>query len=127
MVSRPVWPGVRPPSRLVTDFLFLLEMFSRQLQVCYFVSPFLTRGRVCNLLLLLDLASAVPLGSESDGTQEHTLLSQFFRLSQPGTPGPHIYIPQEQDNPIIPSFTTLPFRGLLGLAGLRWRYSNPPP
>jgi hypothetical protein len=29
----------------------------------YFVETFLNRGRVCNLLLLLVLASAVPLGS----------------------------------------------------------------
>jgi hypothetical protein len=32
-----------------TNF-FLLEIFFRQLQVCYFVSPSLTRGQVCNLL-----------------------------------------------------------------------------
>jgi hypothetical protein len=31
--------------------------------VCYFVASSLTRGQVCNLLLLLVLASAVPLGS----------------------------------------------------------------
>jgi hypothetical protein len=33
------------------------------LQVWYFVAPSLTRGRVCNLLLLLILASAVPWDS----------------------------------------------------------------
>jgi hypothetical protein len=31
------------------------------------MAPSLTRGQVCNLLLLLDLASVVPLGSESAG------------------------------------------------------------
>jgi hypothetical protein len=46
------------------------------------------------------LASAVILGSESHGTHDHILLSQI------------------QD---------FPFRRLLRLAGLRWRYSNPPP
>jgi hypothetical protein len=58
----------------------------------------LTRGRVCRLQLLLDLASAVILGSQSRGTRDHTriLLSQ------------------------IPDF---PFRRLLRLSGLRWRYS----
>jgi hypothetical protein len=45
------------------QFFFLLEILFRQLRVCYFVAPFLKRGRVCNLLLLLVLASAVPLGS----------------------------------------------------------------
>jgi hypothetical protein len=33
------------------------------LDSCYFVAPSLTIGRVCNLLLLLVLASAVRLGS----------------------------------------------------------------
>jgi hypothetical protein len=54
------------------------------------------RGRVCDLLLLLVLASAVLLGSESRGTQDHILLSQFLRLPQPGGQGRRIYILQEQ-------------------------------
>jgi hypothetical protein len=89
-VSRPVRLGVRQPSATRDQFFFLLEIFFRQLRVCYFVAPSLTRRRVCNLLLLLVLVSAVPLGSESHGTQDHILLSQFLRLPQPGGPGPHI-------------------------------------
>jgi hypothetical protein len=81
------------------QFFFLLEIFFRQLRVYYFVAPSLTRGRVCNLLLLLDLASPIPLGSESRGTKDHILLSQFLRLPKPGEPGPRIYIPQEQRGP----------------------------
>jgi hypothetical protein len=87
----------------------------------------LTRGRVCILLLLLVLASAVPLGSESRGTPHHILLRQLLRLPQPGAPGPRIYIPQEQGGPDIPPATGFRFRCLLRLAGLRWRYSIPPP
>jgi hypothetical protein len=49
------------------------------------------------------------------------------RLPQPGGPGPRIYIPQEQGGPVIPPGTGFPFRRLLGLAGVRWRYSTPPP
>jgi hypothetical protein len=49
------------------------------------------------------------------------------RPLQPGGPGPRIYIPQEQSGPVIPPRTGFPFRGLLRLAGLRWRYSTPPP
>jgi hypothetical protein len=49
------------------------------------------------------------------------------RLHLPGGPGPCIYIPQEQDDPVIPPGTGFPFRCLLRLAGLRWRYWNPPP
>jgi hypothetical protein len=60
------------------------------------------RGQVCNLLLLLVLASAVPLWSESHRTQDHILLSQFLRLPQPGGPGPHIYIPRNRVAQIYP-------------------------
>jgi hypothetical protein len=98
-----------------TNFFFPLEIFFRQLRVCYFVAPSLTRGRVCNLLLMLDLASAVPLWSESCGTQDHISLSRFLGLLQPGGPGPRIYIPQEQGGPNIPPGTGFPFRRLLRL------------
>jgi hypothetical protein len=55
--------GVRHPYGTCDQFFFLLEILFRQLRVCYFVAPSLMRGRVCNLLLLLVLASTVPLGS----------------------------------------------------------------
>jgi hypothetical protein len=98
------------------QFFILLEIFFRRLRV-YFVALSLTRGRACNLLLLLVLASAVPLGSESRGTQNQILLSQFLKLSQPGGTGPRIYIPQEECGPDIPPGTGFPFRRLLRLAG----------
>jgi hypothetical protein len=81
-VSMRVSLGVRQPFGTRNQFFFRLEIFFRQLRVCYFVAPSLTRGRVCNLLLLLVLTSAVPLWSEPRGTQDHILLSQFLRLSQ---------------------------------------------
>jgi hypothetical protein len=62
-VSRPVRLGIRRPSGTRDRFFFLLENVFKQLQVCYFVAPFLMRGRVCNILLLLVLARAAPLGS----------------------------------------------------------------
>jgi hypothetical protein len=62
-VSRSVRLGVRQPTGTRDQFFFLLEIFFRQLRVCYFVAPSLIRGRVYNLLLLLVLASTVPLGS----------------------------------------------------------------
>jgi hypothetical protein len=71
-----------------------------QLRVCWFGAPSLTRGRVCRLQFLLVLASAVILGSESRRTRGHILLSQI---------------------------RDFPFRRFLRLAGLRWRYSTPPP
>jgi hypothetical protein len=124
-VSQPVRLGVGYPSGARDQFFFLSEILFRQLRVCYFVASSLTRGSVCNLLLLLVFASSVPLGSESLGTQDHILLSQFLRLPQTAGPGPRIYIPQEQGVPVIPQGTGFLFRRLLQLAGLRWRYSLP--
>jgi hypothetical protein len=62
-VSWPVGLGVRHPSGTRDQFFFLLEILFRQLWVCYFVASSLTRERVCKLLLLLVLASAVPRDS----------------------------------------------------------------
>jgi hypothetical protein len=66
------------------------------------MAPSLTRGRVCNLLLLLGLVSGVSLGSESHGTQDHILFSEFLRLPQPGGPGPRIYIPRDKVAQLYP-------------------------
>jgi hypothetical protein len=54
-VSRPVRLGVRRPSGTRDQFFLLLQIFFRQLRVCYIVAPSLTRRRVCHLLLLLVL------------------------------------------------------------------------
>jgi hypothetical protein len=107
-VSRPVCLGVRRQSENCNKFFFLLEISFRQMRVCCFVAPSLTRGRVCNLIvqLLLGLARAVTLGSKSRRTHDHILLSHL-RLSQPGGPGPRIYIPQEQGGPVISQGTGL--------------------
>jgi hypothetical protein len=94
-ISRPVRLGVRHPSGTRDQFLFLLEIFFRQLRV-YFVVPSLTRGRDCNLLLILVFARAVPLGCESRATLDHIILSQFLRFPQPGAPDPRIYIPRNR-------------------------------
>jgi hypothetical protein len=51
-----------------------------------------------------------------------------LRFETPPTwmPGPRIYILEEQGGPIVLRGTGLPFRRLLRLARLRWRYSTPP-
>jgi hypothetical protein len=72
----------------------------RQLRVCWCGALSLTRRRVCRLQLLLAFASAVILISESRGTRDHILMSQIWDF---------------------------PFRRLLRLARLQWRYSAPPP
>jgi hypothetical protein len=76
--------------------------------------------------LLLGLASRVILGSESHGTHDHISLPDHLTGHSPEGSGPCIYVPQWQDGPVIPPGTGFPFRRLLRLAGLRWRYSNPP-
>jgi hypothetical protein len=81
--SRRVRFGVRHRPG-IHDHFFLLDIFFRQFRFYYFVVPSLTRGQVCNLLLLLGLASAVPLWPESRGTQDHILFSQFLRPLQEG-------------------------------------------
>jgi hypothetical protein len=122
-VSWPVCLGFGLPSETPDQIFFSVW----QLCVSWCGASSLTREWVCNLLvqLLLGFATAVTLGSKSRRTHEHILLSHM-RHPQPRGSGPHIYIPPEQGDPIIPPGIGFPFRRLLRLAGLRWWYSNPP-
>jgi hypothetical protein len=77
------------------------------------------------------ICSVITQWSESLRTGNHIILSHL-RLPQPRRPGSHIYIPQEHGGPVMPPGTGVPFTSslttcLLRLAGLRWRYSKPPP
>jgi hypothetical protein len=70
-------------------------------------------------------ARVVILRSESRGTHDNISLSHIRDPLQPGGPGPHIYIPQEQGGPVIPPGTGFSFRPLLRLAVLRLKHSIP--
>jgi hypothetical protein len=75
--SRPVCPGIRPPSGTSGQFFFRFhETYLHTFAIFQYGAPSLTRGWVCNLLirLLLALASAVTLGSKSSRTWDHILL-----------------------------------------------------
>jgi hypothetical protein len=108
--------------------IFFLDIFFRQLRLCYFVAPSLSRGRGCNLLLqlLLDLARAVTLGSKSRRTHGHMLLSHL-RLPQPEGPGSRIYIPPNRVAQLYPRAHGSLFVSSYDSQRLRWKYSNPPP
>jgi hypothetical protein len=95
-VSPPACLWIKHPSGAYDQIIITV----RQLRVCWCGALSLSRGRVCRLQLLLALASAVILRSESRGTYDHILQSQI---------------------------RDYPFRRLLRHAGLRWRYSTPPP
>jgi hypothetical protein len=84
------------PISLLSFIIFI------QLRVFLYGTPSLTIDRVCSFQLLLGLASAVLIGSESRRTHDYIPLSRLLRLPQPGGPGPRIYIPQEQGSPVIP-------------------------
>jgi hypothetical protein len=76
------------------------DFYYCQTRVFFMWALSLKVGQVCRLQLLLDLASAVVLESESRGIRDHILLAQICAF---------------------------PFGRLLRLAGLRWRYLTPPP
>jgi hypothetical protein len=82
------------------------------------------RGRVCCLQLLLGLASVVILGCESRGIHDHILLYQIRDSPNLEDRVPVFISPR---NRVAHPGTGFPFRRLLRLAGLGWRYSNPPP
>jgi hypothetical protein len=111
-------PGTHLGSTI--NFSFSLKCSLYSCGVCYFVAPSLTRGRVCTLLLLV---------LQRSPTELKTIFHCPNSLDSPNleSPGPRIYIPQEQGGPDIPPGTGFPFRCLLRLVRLRWRYSNPPP
>jgi hypothetical protein len=72
-VSQSVRFGVKPHLGLMTRYLLLFDSYGPVL--C--AMPSLARGLVCLLYMLLALASAVFLRSESLGTRDHILLSQI--------------------------------------------------
>jgi hypothetical protein len=83
--------------------------------LCPYVTFSLTRGWTCHLQFLLVLASAVTFGSKSKDSW-HILLSQLRDSGNLEGQFPLFICPG----------TGFPFRRLLRLAGLQWRYSSTP-
>jgi hypothetical protein len=65
-----------------TNFSVSLKFSFRQLRFVIFVASSLTRGWVCNLLLLLVLASAVPLESALSDERSGLSFVSFVSISQ---------------------------------------------
>jgi hypothetical protein len=110
------------PLRIPTSIFF-------QLKTCGnspYVTSSLTRGRVCRLQLLLALASAVILRSESRRTHDRILLSQIRDSLNLEDQVLVVISPRNRVTRLFPG-SGFPFRRLLRLAGLRLRYLNPPP
>jgi hypothetical protein len=105
-VSRPVCLRVRHPSGTRDQFFFLLDISFRQLRVCYFVAPSLTRGLVCNLLYncFWALPGQSLLGPSPAELTANILLSHL-RLLQPGRPGPRILSPRNRVAQFFPPGT----------------------
>jgi hypothetical protein len=89
----------------VTNFPFSLTFPLDSLRVCYFIAPSLTRGRVRNLLYNCFWAFPEQSLLGRSPTELTAIFYSHLRLPQPGGPGPHIYIPQEQGGPVIPPGT----------------------
>jgi hypothetical protein len=85
------------------------------------------RGRACSLQLVLDLASAVNVSSESRWTRECILCLKFETPHR--VPDSHIYIYVFQPETECPSCTPrhcVPFTALHTAAVLRWKIFDPP-
>jgi hypothetical protein len=112
--------GVKSLQAQTSDFFF-------QMNTCRnspYVTSSLTRGWVYCLAGPRQRSHS-RVGVPRDSWSHFTVSDS--RLPQPEEPSPRNYIHQEQGGTIIPPGTGFPFRRLLQLAGLRWRYSTPPP
>jgi hypothetical protein len=111
---------------VTTSWRITTSNFIFQLNTCGhspYVTSSLTRGWVCSLQLLLALASAVILRSQSRGTRDHVLLAQIRESPNLKGQVPVFISPRNR----VARGTGFSFRRLLRVTGLQWRYCNPPP
>jgi hypothetical protein len=120
-VCRPLCLGVKHPSGAYYQICITV----RQLWSALSLSLWRENGSAFTIAADPRQSSHSWVGVPRDSWPYFTLSDS--RLPQPGGPGPRIYIPQEEGGPVIPPGIGFPFRRLLRLAGLRWRYSYPPP
>jgi hypothetical protein len=111
-----------------TNFFFLLEISFRQLRLRYFVTPSLTRGRVCNLLY--NRFWALPEQSLLfRNPAELTAIFYCLIWDSPNLEGqvPLFISPRNRVAQVYPRALGSLFVASYDSQGLRWKYSNPPP
>jgi hypothetical protein len=117
--------GVRRPSGTRDQFYFRLQIFFWQLRVCNIVAPFLTRGRVCNVLYncFWALPEQLLLG------RSPAELTDIFHCLISDSPNLEGKVPVfiSPRNRVAQLYLGSLFVASYNSQGLRWRYSNPPP
>jgi hypothetical protein len=113
----PLW-DLRP------DIISCRNVAVWNLRSCIYWAPSLTRGWVCNLQCNHSIVRVTQNQKPYFTVSSET--PPIWRARFPYLYNIYICIPQEQGCPVIPPGTGFPLRRLLRLAGLRWRYSNPP-
>jgi hypothetical protein len=119
--------GVRRPSGTRDQFVFLLDIFFKQLRLCYFVAPSLTRGQVCNLLY--NCFWALPEQSLlGRGPAELTAIFYCLIWDSPNLEGqvPVFISPRNRVAQLYPRALCSLFVASYDFSELWWRYSNPP-
>jgi hypothetical protein len=125
-VSRLVCPGVRPQSGPVTNFSYCLKFSIDSCEFILWRPLWQEDGSVIYCCCLASPAHSL-LGLSPTGLKPYFIVPVFEAPPIWRSRPQYLYIPQGQDGPVTPPGTGFPFRRLLWLAGLRWRYCNTPP
>jgi hypothetical protein len=94
-------------------FLLLSLIILRQLRICWYGAPSLTRSRVCSFSFCWESPAQTFASLSSTGLMSISHCLYFWDSPKPGGPGSRIYFPQEQDSRVTPPPETNSGRSLL--------------